>query len=172
MVSACARLGIMRLVVIALSLCGVLIGCASAERQHFGANAQCAPFGYASMSAEGVLTIRILQPSADLVSVYAPIHPAYRSWVNWAGNPTPGQSRPIPRYAGMVSMASDGVVTVIEGGGAEGGVVVEPRQITIPPGDWRYQQAVDRVGGLEPGQFKPIPAAVRPECEVAPASGV
>src|ERR1700687_1135209 len=66
-----------------------------------------------------------------------------------AENPAPGPS------VGVATMLENGTILI----GIRGPAVDGPLQavLMIEPGDTNYQQIIDHVGGLKPGQTKSIP---------------
>jgi hypothetical protein len=121
--------------------------------------------GYAEMSADGTLTVHIVQSSGvELRETHAPGSPDYRSYVAWAGNPRVGERKPIPVYSGLASMDADGVITFTHGNDNRHELTVEPTTGRIRPGDPDYQAMIDRVGGLNAGEFRGIPAQAEPGC--------
>lgn len=120
------------------------------------------PPGTIRMAANGTLTIINFPDSAipdprPLV-IRPGEHPeAYRGYVELVDGLVPGQTKPLRSYVGNVRMNEDRSLTVAwRGGGHADGLIAEPYQEMLLPGDARYDELIERVGGLSPGQRKGI----------------
>lgn len=70
----------------------------------------------------------------------------------WGG----GRSAPIPHDVGVASMSADGVITLDLYGTAPGGIIAHGHK-TYSPRDADYAQILAHLGGLRPGDRKPVP---------------
>ena len=78
-----------------------------------------------------------------------------QSAANATANKQPGKA-PLPRSIGSATMKKDGTILLQLRATGEGGVVGDAL-FTYKKGHHRYQKIIERVGGLEPGQSKPVP---------------
>jgi hypothetical protein len=56
-------------------------------------------------------------------------------------------------------MDDDSMIRVTTSGSTMGALVAEPSTGVIEPGVPGYQEMIERVGGLRPGEFRGIPAS-------------
>ena len=83
---------------------------------------------------------------------------AFSGAVLAAENPSPDDAKENPATAksiGMARMLTDGTI-MIGVGGSESSDHAQA-VLTLKPGDTQYQPVLDHVGGLKPGETKPIP---------------
>jgi hypothetical protein len=57
---------------------------------------------------------------------------------------------------GSATMEADGTIVLMLRAEGEGGMIGDA-MFSYPPGHERYQRTLDHLGGLEPGQTKPVP---------------
>ena len=142
----------------------VTAGCATSQFVSEAGDCPRSP-GYSEISADGMLVVHFVEgPGVEIREVHAPADIDYHSWVIWAGNPRPGERKSIPIYLGRVSMRSDGTIDMILSGANIRGVVYEPTSGQIRSSTPEYQQMIDRVGGLRPGEFRGIPPLAGAAC--------
>ena len=116
--------------------------------------------GSASMSGDGALTITFAPAPANphpppLVMQQGEHPEVYAAYVDMAGGLQPGESKPLYSYAALVRMNADRSLTVAwPGHNVPGELIVEPYQETILPDPSRYDDFINRVGGLNPGETK------------------
>ena len=128
--------------------------------------------GYATMGADGVLHVRV-QTSADNPELMSydlrPSNPDYERVRDQADGVQPRQTRRLRRVLALVGMRDDRTVIVSYFAGPHdsptGATPGIPRPTIILPDDARYEDLIQRAGGLNPGQSKQIlagtPAAAR-----------
>ena len=63
---------------------------------------------------------------------------------------------PLPKSIGSATMKKDGTIVLQLRATGEGGLVGDAL-FTYKKGHHRYDKIIERVGGLEPGQSKPVP---------------
>lgn len=71
----------------------------------------------------------------------------------------PARGRAAPPYIGQARMRPDG--TLVLWLRAEGPDGVGHAELVYRPGDRRYRKVLDHLGGLKPGQSKPVPPWTR-----------
>ncbi len=127
------------------------------------ANAEPRPrVGVASMAADRTLTVTYDPAPQGFVPpplVLAPVETnanrqaARESYITMAGGLLPGESKPLYAYDGLVYMADDRSLSVCLGTCMSGPEYAAFRE-TYRPGQPGYEDWLDAVGGLEPGQYK------------------
>jgi len=150
-----------RLTTILLTQFLLAAGCATGRED--AQSERCRHIFLAEMRSDGVLLVHDLRihgsGAQNVINTVPPSRPDYADQVAWAGSPRPGESRPVPRYDGSVTMDADGVITIIQSGDPYGDLVAEPSMGFSRPGQPGYAELIERVGGLEPGHFKGLPSA-------------
>ena len=128
-----------------------------ASRTH---GAELAPIGQVSLDSDRQMTVTYFhQTTVDgrpLVISIDPDQEAYAGYVSIVGGIEPGETKLVYPYRGLAKLNVDGTLTVSIFGGRFDDVVVEPRSSTLAPGDPEYARTIQQVGGLQPGETKPI----------------
>ena len=117
--------------------------------------------GSVALASDGTMTVTY-DPNASNATpsplILRPDQKVYRSYLEMVGELSPGESKPLYSYAGIVQMNDDRSLTVQwNGSSAPGQPIVEPWRQFIKPDDPLYQETIMRAGGLNPGQTKGIP---------------
>lgn len=113
--------------------------------------------GTATMAADGTLTIHTdASPPGAQEQTYKPADPAYAATVQMIGGIAKGQTKTLYESAGEVTMNADGSISYSLAAYSPSGE--QFRQAgDAKPGTVNYETLVKRVGGLKPGETKPIP---------------
>lgn len=103
------------------------------------------------MDTSGVITVRRLDVDGPgNIQVIQPDNPYYQTYLTLFGGLEPGQTKDLQRVIGTAEMRSDGTIQYrLWSGPAETAGLIRPED----PG---YVDFLQRIGGLEPGQTKPV----------------
>jgi hypothetical protein len=120
------------------------------------------PIGQAEMSTDRTVTVywyeRDGRGSYQTKSVFSPESRGYRALLEHIGGLDPGQRKPIPPYAptiGHATMSADGTITLHLVGDIKDNIVHSTRNVS--PNDPMYKEVKQHIGGIKPGQTKPVP---------------
>jgi hypothetical protein len=134
-------------------------GVAAACEQH------PASIGVATMLADGTIVYRLRggcigrPEDAEVVWKYPLGSAGYASAKDRVGGIKPGETKnvpPSPAVIGMATMSSDRTIHLHLWGKSEQGAVAEG-VFDYKPDDPKYQQILQHLGGITPGQSKPVP---------------
>ena len=134
-------------------------GVAAACEQH------PASIGVATMLADGTIVYRLRggcigrPEDPEVVWKYPPGSAGYASAKDRVGGIKPGETKnvpPSPAVIGMATMSSDRTIHLHLWGKSEQGAVAEG-VFDYKPDDPKYQQILQHLGGITPGQSKPVP---------------
>jgi hypothetical protein len=120
-------------------------------------------FGILTMAEDKTVSCytRIITNEGDAIfaSVFEPNSLAAKQYIDHVGGLLPGQAKPLPTWpesVGVARMAPDGTVTAYLRSEAPGQPIAEAKTI-YKPGDPKYDEMVAHIGGIKPGEEKPIP---------------
>lgn len=113
--------------------------------------------GVLEMSTDGTLTLEMFEaPQGANTQTIKPTDRYYERHIQEVGGIHPGERKFIYRSAGEVTMSDDGSIRYIMNAFSESGEAFGTSGIA-KPGDPNYEDLLKRVGGLKPGQTKPLP---------------
>jgi hypothetical protein len=125
------------------------------------AHAKSDMLGTVEMARDGTLTVKWNSEAYGYPSPELTIRsnqPAYRGYIDLVGGLKPGERKPMFGGIATVTMNSDHSLSIGWPGGNQGGLIVEPQTENVNPGSGRYEEILRKLGGLEPGDTKPLPA--------------
>ena len=145
-----------------LAFIWIMVGaCAlGAPANHPPAPTSADEIGVVSLAADSTLTVKYADARLSPLIIIPSQSDArrltvYHSYIEMVGGLRPGESKPIHAYIAMVEMQADRSLSVAWQG-SSGDPVTEPYTEIIKPGSARYNGLVTNVGGLAPGQTKPL----------------
>jgi len=143
-----------------VSLTILVGGCALDDGMSKSSASEVAPVAEVSLGRDRQMTVtNFNQKTADgrpFVLHIDPNQEAYAGYVSLVGGIAPGETKFIYPHKGLAKLNADGTLTVSIFGGRSNDLVIEPSSMTLTVGDPEYAHVIERVGGLQPGQTKPI----------------
>jgi hypothetical protein len=112
-----------------------------------------------TMPEEGIIVViwpTYCLDTPESMRIVRSAHPdAFNSWVELVGGIEPGEAKLARVFEGYLRMNDDRSITYNEPGNPH----APPFEMTLRPGDARYDELIARVGGLSPGERKMVTRA-------------
>jgi hypothetical protein len=129
------------------------------------------PIGSATMGHDRTIVLRLhADDPSGIVFAYPPHHPVYARVLAHLGGLEPGESKPVPPWPddadnasiGTATMRPDRTIVLMLRADDAAGTIGDARFV-FPTGHPDYATVLAHLGGLEPGESKPVPPWPTPE---------